>query len=94
MERTGCGQSIFMRAFAMSCERRPPTQRCGSGSASTVRNAAVASRLLNEALEAGVIVIEDPTAGKRSRSYLPFWASPSVGGIWGDHLTEHSSTSS
>ena len=38
------------------------------------RNAAVASRLLNEALEAGVIVIEDPTAGKRSRSYLPFWA--------------------
>ncbi len=44
------------------------------------RNAAVASRLLNEALEAGVIVIEDPTAGKRSRSYLPFWACPSVKG--------------
>ena len=44
------------------------------------RNAAVASRLLNEALEAGVIVIEDPTAGKRSRSYLPFWASLSVEG--------------
>ena len=43
-------------------------------------NAAVASRLLNEAVEAGVIAIEDPTAGKRSRSYLPFWASPPVEG--------------
>ena len=44
------------------------------------RNAAVVSRLLNEAVEADVIVIEDPTAGKRSRSYMPFWASPSVDG--------------
>ena len=43
-------------------------------------NAAVASRLLNEAVEAGVIAIEDPTAGKRSRSYLPFWVSPPVEG--------------
>ena len=43
-------------------------------------NAAVASRLLNEAVEAGVIAIEDPAVGKRSRSYLPFWASPPVEG--------------
>ena len=46
-------------------------------------NAAVASRLLNEAVEAGVVAIEDPTAGKRSRSYLPFWASPPVEGTRG-----------
>ncbi|MHB1403835.1 MAG: ATP-binding protein [Thiobacillus sp.] len=38
------------------------------------RNAAYASRLLNEALEAELIVIEDPTVGTRSRSYIPFWA--------------------
>ena len=40
------------------------------------RNASTASRLLNEALEAGFIVVEDPAAGTRIRSYLPFWAAP------------------
>ena len=45
------------------------------------RNAAVASRLLNEAIEAGMIVIEDPTAGRRSRAYLPFWAAPPANGM-------------
>ena len=38
------------------------------------RNAAVASRLLNDALQAGMIVIADPSTGPRYRSYLPFWA--------------------
>jgi ATP-dependent DNA helicase RecG len=40
------------------------------------KNASVASRLLNEAIEAGLIVVEDPSAGTRNRSYLPFWAVP------------------
>lgn len=40
------------------------------------KNASMASRLLNEAVEAGLIVVEDPDAGTRSRSYLPFWAAP------------------
>lgn len=40
------------------------------------KNASVASRLLNEAVEAGRIVVEDPEAGTRARSYLPFWAAP------------------
>ena len=40
------------------------------------RNAAGASRLLGEAVEAGLIVVADPTAGTRSRTYLPFWAKP------------------
>jgi len=44
------------------------------------RNAAVASRLLSEAVEAGLIVVKDPTAGTRSRTYLPYWAgSPPAG---------------
>lgn len=38
------------------------------------KNAARASRLLKEATEAGVIIVENPTVGARSRSYLPFWA--------------------
>lgn len=41
------------------------------------KNAAVASRLLNEAVEDGVIVVRDPRVGTRSRSYLPYWAAPS-----------------
>lgn len=40
------------------------------------QNAADASRLLKEALDTGAIVIEDPSVGTRSRSYLPFWAAP------------------
>ena len=39
------------------------------------QNAAEASRLLKEAVEDGKIVIEDPSAGTRSRTYLPHWAS-------------------
>lgn len=37
-------------------------------------NAATASRLLSEAVEAKRIVVEDTEAGKRNRRYLPFWA--------------------
>ena len=42
------------------------------------QNAADASRLLKEAVEDRKIVIEDPSVGTRSRTYLPFWASPSA----------------
>ncbi|MFC1602025.1 ATP-binding protein [Pseudomonadota bacterium] len=47
------------------------------------QNAADASRLLKEAVEAGAIVIEDPSVGTRSRAYLPFWAVPVAGGPTG-----------
>ena len=39
------------------------------------RNAAEASRLLKEAMEDRQIVLADPSAGPRNRTYLPFWAS-------------------
>jgi hypothetical protein len=39
------------------------------------KNAATASRLLNEAVDAGVIVIQDLEVGTRVRSYLPYWAA-------------------
>ena len=38
------------------------------------KNASMASRLLNEAMEASLIVVADPDAGMRHRHYLPFWA--------------------
>lgn len=37
------------------------------------QNAAEASRLLREAVEAGALVIQDETVGTRSRTYLPYW---------------------
>jgi predicted HTH transcriptional regulator len=40
------------------------------------KNASAASRLLNEAVAAGLIVIEDPEVGSRARTYLPYWAAP------------------
>lgn len=40
------------------------------------QNAAEASRLLKEAVDAQVIAIQDPEVGTRSRSYLPWWAAP------------------
>lgn len=42
-------------------------------------NSAQASRLFKEALDSQVIVIRDPEAGTRIRSYLPFWAGSSNG---------------
>lgn len=43
-------------------------------------NSAVVSRLLGDALKAGVIVIEDETTGPRHRAYLPYWAAPAENG--------------
>ena len=43
-------------------------------------NSAVASRLLRDALKAGVITIEDEAAGPRNRAYLPFWAAAAENG--------------
>lgn len=39
-------------------------------------NSSLVSRLLAEALDAELIFIEDPSAGTRNRSYLPYWAAP------------------
>ena len=41
-------------------------------------NASMASRFLNEAVTAGLIVIADPAVGTRNRSYAPFWANPEL----------------
>lgn len=40
------------------------------------KNASAASRLLNEAVAAGLIVVEDSAVGTRARAYLPYWAAP------------------
>ncbi len=43
------------------------------------KNAATASNLLSEAVDAGVIIIQDPQVGYRLRRYLPWWAAPAPG---------------
>ncbi len=43
------------------------------------KNAALASRLLNEAVDDGMLVVRDASVGTRSRSYLPYWAAPTTG---------------
>ncbi|SIR95483.1 ATP-binding protein [Microbacterium sp. RURRCA19A] len=43
-------------------------------------NSAQISRVLRDALAAGLLVIEDPTVGAKSRRYLPFWAQEDTGG--------------
>jgi ATP-dependent DNA helicase RecG len=40
------------------------------------QNASEASRFLNEAIDAGAILLQDASVGHRSRQYLPFWAGP------------------
>jgi predicted HTH transcriptional regulator len=42
------------------------------------KNASAASRLLNEAVAASLIVLEDTAVGTRARTYLPYWAAPRV----------------
>lgn len=38
-------------------------------------SSAAASRLLNDAMTAGLITLYDPTVGARARRYVPYWAS-------------------
>jgi ATP-dependent DNA helicase RecG len=39
------------------------------------RNRSTVSRFIREAVEAGVIVLVDPSAAPKSMKYLPFWAA-------------------
>lgn len=42
------------------------------------RNSALASRMLNETVDDGMIVVRDPSVGTKSRSYIPYWAAPNL----------------
>lgn len=73
-------RACYLHACLRYVTRQPMTnaslrQRLGIDD----RNIATASRLLGEAVDAGLIVIADPEVGTRIRSYLPFWAAPRPG---------------
>lgn len=77
MDKAERVRACYLHACLRYVTREPMTntslrQRLGIDE----KNIATASRLLGEAVESGLIVIADPEAGTRSRSYLPFWAAP------------------
>jgi len=77
MDKAERMRACYLHACLRYVMRQPMTntslrQRLGIDD----RNIATASRLLGEAVEAGLIAIADPEAGTRIRSYLPFWAAP------------------
>lgn len=79
MDKADRVRACYLHACLCYVTRKPMTntsvrERFGI----TEKNAAVASRLLNEAVEAGMILVRDPDAGTRNRTYLPFWAAPAT----------------
>ena len=79
MEKADRVRACYLHACLRYVTRQPMTntslrERFGIDE----KNAALASRLLSEAIDAGAILIRDPEAGTRNRTYLPFWAGAST----------------
>lgn len=77
MEKADRVRACYLHACLRYVTRQPMTntslrERFGIEE----RNAATASRLLNEAVESGLIVVQDAEVGTKVRRYLPFWAAP------------------
>lgn len=80
MDRTERVRACYLHACLCYVNRKPMTnssvrERFGIEE----KNAAIASRLLKEAVRSGMIMIRNPEEGTRSRSYVPFWAGPGGG---------------
>ncbi len=80
MEKSDRIRSCYLHACLRYVMRQPVTntsvrERFGIAE----KNASIASRLLNEAVEDGMIVVRDLSVGTRIRSYLPYWAAPNAG---------------
>lgn len=75
MDRTGGARACYLHACLCSVTRKRMTntsvrQRFGIESG----NKAIASRLLREALESGMIRLETEEVADKLRAYVPFWA--------------------
>jgi len=76
MDKADRVRACYLHACLRYVTRQPMTnaslrRRLGI----VAKNIATASRLPGEAVDSGLIVIADPEAGTRIRSYLPFWAA-------------------
>jgi predicted HTH transcriptional regulator len=79
MEKADRVRACYLHACLRYVTRQPMTntslrERFGIDE----KNAAAASRLLSEAVESGLIVVQDSAAGWRLRRYVPYWAAPST----------------
>ncbi|MCC7173316.1 MAG: putative DNA binding domain-containing protein [Planctomycetes bacterium] len=77
MEREDRVRACYLHACLRHVTREPMTNaslraRFGIDE----KNAATASNLLNEAVESGLVVIQNSSVGYKLRRYLPFWAAP------------------
>lgn len=75
MDRGERLHACYMHACLRYVTRRPMTNaslRKRFGIAE--KNAAVASRILSDAVRDGLIAVANPEAGTRARRYMPFWA--------------------
>jgi predicted HTH transcriptional regulator len=77
MDKANRVRACYLHACLRYVTRKPMTNTSIRERFGIVeKNASIASRLLNEAVEVGLVVVEDPEAGTRIRSYLPYWAAP------------------
>ncbi|MBT9556530.1 MAG: hypothetical protein IV100_10900 [Myxococcales bacterium] len=86
MDRSERQRACYQHACLRYVMRQPMTnsslrQRFGI----EAKNAAIASRLIRDALDAGLLVLEDDDAAKSERRYQPWWArgskAPKTGGV-------------
>lgn len=81
MDRTERVRACYLHACLRYVLRQPMTNaslRARFGI--EAKNAASASRLIRDAMDAGVIVLADETAAKSERRYVPVWARGRHGG--------------
>ena len=75
MDKSDRVRACYLHACLSYVTRKPMTNTSLRERFGIVeKNSAIASRLLGEAVDAGMILVRDPEAGTRNRTYLPFWA--------------------
>ncbi len=70
-------QACYWHACRRYCLDRSPMTNASLRHrfGTTEKNASMVSRLLGEAVKQELIAIENPTAGTKSRCYIPYWAA-------------------
>jgi putative transcriptional regulator len=77
MDQEDRTNAIYLHACLRYVNQQPMTnasvrERFGVAN----RKAPQVSRFINESIDEGLVVVYDPNVGKKSRRYVPFWASP------------------
>jgi ATP-dependent DNA helicase RecG len=77
MDRSERMRAVYQHACLQYVNRQHTTNTTIRGRFGiSGQNSAQASRLLRDALDAGLIAAYDPAAGPKAMRYVPFWADP------------------